>query len=161
MVVVLYNVRSAHNVGSIFRTADALGVEKIFLCGITPKPGKASPLASLRAGKDLAKTALGAERTVPWEYAKRTSDCLKRLKKQGFRVVALEQNKRAVDIRMFKTPSTLALVVGAEITGISKQILAQCDTIVQIPMFGKKESLNVSVAFGVAGYWIKLKQDKD
>ncbi len=158
-VVVLYNIRSAHNVGSIFRTSDALSIEKLYLCGITPKPGQIGPSASLRAGKDLAKTALGAEKTVMWEYIKRTTDCIKHLKKQGFCIVVLEQDKKSIDIRRFRVPlqKKIALILGAEINGVSRPLLKQCDAIVEIPMWGKKESLNVSVAFGIAGYLLKLK----
>lgn len=151
IVVVLYNVRSAHNVGSIFRTCDALAIEKIFLCGITPLPGQGG-----RAGKDLAKTALGAEKTVAWEHVRRAADCLKRLKREGFTVVALEQDARAVDITKFRTKRDVALVLGTEVTGIAHALLRHCDAIVEIPMWGTKESLNVSVAFGIAGYLIKL-----
>lgn len=161
-VVILDNIRSALNVGAIFRTADALGCEKIFLCGMTPKPFDSAQGKSLgvksRAGRDLAKTALGAENYVPWEYKKRTSDVIKGLKKQGLQIVALEQDKKAIDVRRLKlkASSRIALILGYEVKGIAKNILNKCDKIIYIPMFGKKESLNVSVAFGVAGYLTKF-----
>lgn len=170
LVVVLDNIRSAHNVGAIFRTADALGVEKVFLCGTTPKPLSStmfgtSPSTMFRVNRsqrDLAKTALGAENYVAWEYKKRTSDVIKGLKKQGFQIVALEQAKKAIDVRRLKlkTSSKIALILGYEVKGIAKSTLNKCDKIVYIPMFGKKESLNVSVAFGVAGYLVKFKSQK-
>ena len=160
LIVVLDNIRSAHNVGAIFRTADALGCEKIFLCGTTPKPGGSGPSTTLRASRELAKTALGAENYVVWEYKKRTTDVIKDLKKQGFQIVALEQGKKAIDIRKFRPKQRTALVLGYEVKGVAKNILNKCDKIIYLPMFGKKESLNVSVAFGVAGYFLKFKLSK-
>ncbi len=151
--VIVDNIRSAHNVGSIFRTADALGATKLYLCGITPVPDGIGS----KANCDIAKTALGAERTVPWEHKKRTGDAIRQCKKNGYRIVALEQDPHSVDIRKFKTRQDVALVLGPEVTGISKQVLKLCDTILEIPMLGSKESLNVSVAFGVAGYWLKFR----
>ena len=157
LVVILYNLRSAHNVGAIFRTADALQAEKIFLVGTTPMPGQAG-----KSGRELAKTALGAENFVSWKYAKTLGILLKTLKKQGFQLVALEQDRHAQDIRKYNLPKNkkVALIVGYEIKGIPAGILRQCDKIIQIPMFGQKESLNVAVAFGVAGYWIKFLDSK-
>ena len=153
--VIVDNIRSAHNVGSIFRTADALGATKLYLCGITPVPDGIGS----KANRDIAKTALGAEHTVPWEHKKRIGDAIRQCKKDRYRVVALEQDHRSIDIRKFsakagKTKQDVALVLGPEVTGISKQVLNLCDTILEIPMLGKKESLNVSVAFGIAGYWL-------
>ncbi len=161
LVVVLDNIRSAHNVGSIFRTADALGCEKIFLCGITPTPGKATLSASSKASREFAKTALNAENYVIWEYKKRTGDVIKGLKKQGFQIVALEQDKKAIDVRRLKlkASSRIALILGYEVKGIAKSTLNKCDKIIYIPMFGKKESLNVSVAFGIAGYLFKFSSE--
>lgn len=146
-LVVCDNIRSLENVGSIFRTSDALGVAKIYLCGITGTPD------SLHGNK-ISKTALGAEKNIPWEYYKQTGRLLEKLKKEGVYIVALEQSKHSVDIRKFKQRFPLALVVGNEVDGVSKTVLQKADTVVEIPMAGKKESLNVSVAFGVAGYQI-------
>lgn len=160
-VIVLDNLRSAHNVGSIFRTADALAVEKIWLCGTTPCPGVSGPLVSLKASKELAKTALGAEKSVPWEYQKRITGVLKTLRKQDFKIVGLEQTENSVNLFKFKAPIKLALVIGNEVTGVAKVTLHQCDKIIEIPMSGQKESLNVAVAFGVAGYWIKSEKLKN
>ena len=149
-IVVLDNVRSIHNVGSIFRTADALGVNTIYLCGVTPTPVDRFG----RPRNDLAKVALGAEKNILWKYAKSTLAVVKKLKKAGFRIIALEQDMRSVDFKKVKASSKTALVLGTEVTGLDRKILALADAIAEIPMAGKKESLNVSVAFGIAGYAI-------
>ena len=142
--VICDNIRSLENVGSIFRTADALGVAKIFLCGITGTP----------PNDKIGKTALGAEKTIPFEYHKQTWRLIKKLKKEKIYIVALEQAPKSVLYTKFKAKFPLALVIGNEVKGISKKILGQADRIIYLPMAGKKESLNVSVAFGVAGYQI-------
>jgi len=140
--VLLNNIRSLHNVGSIFRTSDGAGVKKIFLCGQTGYPPR----------EEISKTALGAEDCVPWEYYIDPLDCIKMLKKKGIRIVALEQTKKSVDYRKLKPKYPLCLIVGHEIDGVSDKILKLCDSIIEIPMKGKKQSLNVSVAFGIAVY---------
>jgi len=147
-VVVLDNIRSVHNVGSIFRTADALGVAKIYLCGTTPTPTDRFG----RERKDLMKVALGAEKSVAWEYVADTLALVKKLKKAGWQIAALEQDATSVDLRKAKVSEKIALVLGNEVGGVDIKILALADTIVEIPMKGKKESLNVSVSFGIAGY---------
>jgi tRNA G18 (ribose-2'-O)-methylase SpoU len=149
-VVVLDNIRSVYNVGSIFRTSDALGVDKIYLCGCTPTPKDRFG----RERKDLAKVALGAERNIEWEYAKDTAELLKKLKKEKYQIVAVEQAENSVNYKKVKTGKTVALVMGEEVNGMSKKVLKLADVIAEIPMQGKKESLNVSVAFGIAGYEI-------
>jgi len=149
--VILSNLRSALNVGAIFRAADALGLKKIYLCGTTPCPGQTG-----RAGRDLAKTALGAERNVAWEYSRHTKTVFKKLKSDGFKLVALEQADQAVNLLRFRQPRKYVLILGSETKGVARSILSECDKIIYIPMFGQKESLNVSVAFGVAGYGLKF-----
>ena len=144
LYVVCDNIRSLENIGSIFRTADALGVTKIFLCGISGRPPH----------DRIAKTALGAEKIVPFEYHKQTGRLIDRLKKEKIRIVALEQDKKAIIYTRFKPKFPLVLVVGHEVKGISKSILKKADQVIYLPMKGQKESLNVSVAFGVAGYQI-------
>ena len=139
------NIRSLENIGSIFRTCDALGVSKIFLCGISGRPPH----------HKISKTALGAENMVPWEYYRQTGRLIDKLKKDKINIVALEQDKKAIDYRKLKPKFPLALIVGNEVKGVSKKILKKCDKIIYLPMSGQKESLNVSVAFGVAGYKIK------
>jgi len=142
--VICDNIRSLENIGSIFRTADALGVLKIFLCGISGRPPH----------HKISKTALGAEKTIPFEYYRQTGRLIDKLKKSKINIIALEQAKNAIDCRKFKPKFPLALMVGNEVEGISKKILKKADKIIFLPMSGKKESLNVSVAFGVAGYYI-------
>lgn len=155
--VICDNIRSLENIGSIFRTADALGVSKIFLCGISGKPPH----------HKISKTALGAEENIPFEYCRQTGRLIDKLKDPAFAhkltgfggrskidIIALEQDKKAVLYTKFKPKFPLALIVGNEVKGISKKILRKCDKIIFLPMSGQKESLNVSVSFGVAGYEI-------
>jgi len=149
--VLLHNVRSAHNVGSIFRTADAAGVSRVFLSGYTPVPQDRFG----RAQKDIAKTALGAETYLPWEYAKQSALLLRRLKKEGWRIVAIEQDARAKDYRTFKPRGKTLFVFGNEVLGVSPALLKVCDEILEIPMHGKKESLNVGVAAGVVLFSVR------
>lgn len=155
--IIAHNIRSAYNVGSIFRTADGAGVGKIYLTGYSPAPAEKNktheePLYVTRAQKMIAKTALGAEKNIPWEKEKNISRCLEKLKREGIKIVALEQSARSVDYREFKQSFPLALIVGNEVRGIDKKILARCDAIIDIPMNGKKNSLNVAVALGIATY---------
>lgn len=142
--VICDNIRSLYNVGSIFRTSDGLGVTKIYLCGITGTPTQ----------KGLLKVSLGAEQSVPWEYVKNTWQIVEKLKKQGIKIVALEQAKGSVDIKKFKPKFPCALVVGNEVSGVSPAVLKRSDAVVHIGMNGIKESFNVSVAFGIAAYEI-------
>lgn len=141
-MVLLNNIRSLHNVGSIFRTSDGAGVSKLFLCGQTGYPPR----------PDISKTALGAEEVVDWEYWIDPIECIEHLKKKGVQIVALEQTKGSIDYKKFKPEYPLCLVVGNEIDGVSDELLDLCDAFIEIPMRGKKQSLNVSVAFGVAIY---------
>ncbi|MFH1456595.1 MAG: RNA methyltransferase [Patescibacteria group bacterium] len=143
--VICDNIRSLENIGSIFRTADALGVSKIFLCGISGKPPH----------HKISKTALGAENTIPFEHHKQIGRLIDKLKKEKVQIVALEQDKKAILYTKFKPKFPLALIIGNEVKGISPNILKKCDKIIYLPMSGQKESLNVSVSFGVAGYEIK------
>ena len=140
--IILDNIRSRENVGSIFRTADGAGVAKIYLCGITPRPPH----------EKISKTALGAETYVALEYYKNTWQLLKNLKKDKINIVVLEQTKRSKNIFQFKPKFPIALVLGNEIVGLSSKILRHCDKKIFIPMHGKKESLNVAVAAGVGIY---------
>jgi tRNA G18 (ribose-2'-O)-methylase SpoU len=145
-ILILPDIRSALNVGAIFRTADAVGVDKIFLVGYTPRPTDKFG----RIQKDISKSALGAELTVDWEYKKMLIPLIKSLKKEGYKIIALEQDESAIDYRKVKVTQKIAFILGPEVTGLNKKILGECDTITYIPMHGKKESLNVSVACGVA-----------
>ena len=145
-VLVLDNIRSVENVGSLFRTAECLGVQKIILVGTTP-----TPLDRFgRKRKDVAKVALGAEELVPWEYVKTIEGSLETLKGEGYAVVALEQHERSEDLRDVKALRKFALILGNEVEGVSKAALEMSEKIIEIQMEGKKESLNVSVAGGIA-----------
>jgi len=144
LVIILHNIRSAYNVGSIFRTVDAAGINKIYLSGYTPTP----------ADDKVKKTALGAEKLVTWEKYGQIALLIDKLRKSGFLIVALEQSKKSVDYRKFEPKFPLALIVGNEVKGLSKAVLKNMDEVIAIPMHGKKESLNVSVAAGIALYKI-------
>ena len=144
-VLVLPDIRSAINVGAIFRTADAVGISKIYLTGYTPRPSDKFG----RVQKDISKSALGAETWIPWEYKEKLSLLINQLKKEGYLIVAIEQNKKSIDYRKIKIKKKTAFILGSEVGGLNKNILNKCDQITEIPMFGKKESLNVSVACGV------------
>ena len=144
--LVLHNIRSAHNIGSIFRTADAVGVSKIFITGYSPRPIDMFG----RSQKEIAKTALGAEISIPWEYEKNVSKIIKRLKLEGAQIIAIEQDKNSLDYKKIKPKFPVAFILGNEVKGISKPLLKSCDVITEIPMMGNKESLNVSVSAGVA-----------
>ncbi|MBI5913559.1 RNA methyltransferase [Candidatus Azambacteria bacterium] len=152
MIAILHNIRSAHNVGSMFRTADGAGIEKIYLCGITPAPVDRFG----RQNKEIAKVALGAESAVAWERVSSTVALLKKLKKEGYEIVAVEQDKRSIPYhrtRLGKEKrARTALIMGNEVEGISPALLKQCNTILEIPMHGTKESLNVCVAFGIVAF---------
>lgn len=145
-ILILDNIRSTHNVGSIFRTADAVGISKIYLVGVTPAPIDRFG----RERNDISKVALGAEKNIKWEHVENILDIIFGLKKEGFEIVALEQSENSVDYKEFVAPNKMALILGEEVSGIEKETLGVCDSIIEIPMRGEKESLNVSVATGVA-----------
>ena len=146
--VVLENIRSAHNVGSIFRTSDAAGVSKIFLCGYTPAPEDRFG----RPRNDISKVALGAEKTVAWQSIENATDLIKKLKKNGVHIVAVEQAPNSVSIKKIKLKPKTVFIFGNETDGLPKNILKLCDEIAEIPMRGKKESLNVSVSVAIVLY---------
>ncbi len=145
--LVLDNIRSLQNIGSIFRTADALKVDKIFLCGICGTP----------PNDKITKTALGAEKNIDFEYCYHAWRVVEKLKKKKFKIVSLEKTKNSINYLKFKPEFPLALVLGNEIKGVSQSVLKRSDKIIHLPMRGEKESLNVSVAFGSIGYYL----DKD
>lgn len=148
MILILHNIRSIHNVGSIFRTADAAGVSHIILSGYTPSP--LDHFGQFR--RDFSKVSLGAEKTVPWKQVKTLNATFSQLKKENYYIAAIEQDRRSTSLFDFHLPTkqTLAILLGNEVRGISKQLLEKADVILEIPMHGKKESLNVSVAAGIA-----------
>ena len=144
-IVILHNIRSVENVGAMFRTSDAAGISKIYLTGFTP-----APLDRFgRKRHDLAKSALRAEEFVPWEYKKLICPLIAKLKKEGYKIIAVEQDQNSTDYREIKLSLKNVFIMGSEVSGISKNILEKCDVIAEIPMHGKKESLNVSVATGI------------
>ena len=178
--LILDNIRSRENIGSIFRTADGAGVKKIYLCGITPAPSAESSKFQISSSKQIRnstfvlslgrgkfeiqnsdkihKTALGAENYVSWEYRAQTWKVLRELKVESvkLKVIGLEKTKNSKDIFKYKFPENkkIVLVVGNEVKGLSPKILKYCDKVAHIPMYGKKESLNVSVAAGIGLYAI-------
>jgi 23S rRNA (guanosine2251-2'-O)-methyltransferase len=148
---VIEDVRSLYNVGSCFRTADAMLLERLVLTGYTPTPPR----------KEIAKTALGATETVPWEYIRDPVEAIRRLKETGYRVYALEITSNSQPLGQLVDPGyPLALVVGNEIAGVGQASLDECDGAIEIPMFGVKHSLNVAVAFGIAA-WELVKRTKE
>ena len=147
VVVLLDNIRSLYNTGSVFRTADACGVERLMLCGITPRPDQGS-----RQRRAIAKTALGAEDEVRWEYELETATALRRLKADGYQLVAVEPEADAVNLFEWTPQWPVCLVFGHERVGIAADLVAHLDAVVRIPMLGKKGSLNVATAAGVVLY---------
>jgi 23S rRNA (guanosine2251-2'-O)-methyltransferase len=147
VVVVLDNVRSLYNTGSILRTADAAGVERVVLCGITPRPDQGS-----RQRRAIAKTALGAEDSVPWEYQPDTGTALARLVADGYQAVAIEPSPDATSLFEWTPRWPVCLVFGHEREGISSTLAPQVELVVRIPMLGHKRSLNVATAAGVVLY---------
>ena len=155
MVAILYNIRIVHNIGSIFRTASAAGIKKLYLCGITPVP--VDRFEKIRPR--FSKVALGAEKYVLWEKHEKVEKVLDNLKSEGFSIIAVEQSKNSIQLNKFKIKNKnrkIALIFGNEVNGIPKSILGKSDAILEIPIFGKKESLNVSVAFGVVVFHLAL-----
>jgi len=138
--LVLDNIRSSHNVGAMFRTADSVLIKKIYLCGITGTPPR----------PEIDKTALSTVQFVPWEYSRSTAEVLKKLKSEGVQIVALEQCHESVDYREADYHFPVALVLGHEIDGVSEEALALCDLAISLPMLGMANSLNVATACGIA-----------
>lgn len=141
LVVVLDNIRSCHNIGSVFRTSDALLIEKIYLCGITSTP----------PDKEIRKTALGAENSVTWEYNSSTLEVVTSLKSSGYKVIAIEQVENSTSLSDYFPGKSekLALVFGNEVKGVQQEVVDQCDFALEIPQFGTKHSFNISVSAGI------------
>jgi tRNA G18 (ribose-2'-O)-methylase SpoU len=141
LIIVMDNIRSLNNIGSVFRTSDAFLIEKIYLCGITATPPH----------KDIHKTALGSTETVAWEYAENTLDLVEKLKSEGVKICSIEQAENATMLNDF-TPeqqTTYALVFGNEVKGVSQNVVSASDVVIEIPQYGTKHSLNISVSAGV------------
>jgi 23S rRNA (guanosine2251-2'-O)-methyltransferase len=145
VAILLHNVRSAHNVGSIFRTADAAGVSRVYLTGYTPTPLDRFK----RPQQEIAKTALGAEIALPWESDKLPNKILASLRADGWHIVGVEQDARSRDYRTFIPERPTLFIFGNEVRGISRTLRSACDELIQIPMFGTKESLNVATTAGI------------
>ena len=152
LIIILDNIRSLNNIGSVFRTADAFLVKKIYLCGITAKPPH----------KDIQKTALGATDSVEWEYAENTEDVIKKLQDDGVFVASIEQAELTVSLEDFSLQKemTYALVFGNEVKGVQQKVVSASDAVIEIPQYGTKHSLNISVSVGVVvwDFFSKLKQ---
>lgn len=153
ITLLLHNIRSTHNVGSIFRSADGFGIDRIVLTGYTPHPSydrdPRLPHIAQKIDMQITKTALGATASVPWEYH---DNLLTWLERNTLPLVALEQSDRSISLGDFEPPSHFVLVLGEEVDGIDAALLGKCETVLEIPMRGQKESFNVSVAAGVAMY---------
>lgn len=145
IVVIAHNIRSLWNVGSFFRTADCFGVEKLYLTGYTATPPR----------REISKTALGAEDWIKWEYADDPKFIIKKLKIKNYKIVALELTEDAKELKDYQPSEKICLILGHEVTGVPEELLELADDIVQIPLIGKKESLNVSVALGIALYGLQ------
>ncbi len=152
LIIILDNIRSLNNIGSVFRTSDAFLIEKIYLCGITAKPPH----------KDIHKTALGSTETVAWEYAKNTLDLVEKLKNENVKICSIEQAENATMLNDFKAePNTkYALVFGNEVKGVAQDVVNISDVVIEIPQFGTKHSLNISVSCGIViwNVFSKLKE---
>jgi 23S rRNA (guanosine2251-2'-O)-methyltransferase len=150
---ILHNIRSCYNVGAIFRTGEAIAIEKIYLTGYSPTPE--------REPEKIKKTALGAQESVKWEYERNVGKLIDKLKKEKIKIVALETENLALPYFKFKPKFPLAILVGNEKRGIDKRTLKKADFIVKIPMFGKKESLNVAIAFSIFAYYLRIESQKN
>ena len=143
--ILLHDIRSVFNVGAIFRTADALGITKIYVSGFSPTP--LDRFGNER--KDFVKVSLGAEKTVSWEYVSDPFVLINDLKNKGMQIIAVEQNEKSVDYKEVNIKMPTLFIFGREVEGIEKDILEKADVIAEIPMMGKKESLNVAVSAGI------------
>lgn len=151
IAIILDNIRSMNNIGSVFRTADAFCLQKVFLCGITAKPPH----------REINKTALGATESVDWQYYDNTIDCVKELQKQSYTIIALEQTQNSTMLQNFKiTNLPLAIILGNEVEGVAQQVIDMCDDVIEIPQYGTKHSFNVSVSCGIT-LWELFKQIKN
>lgn len=149
ITIILDNVRSALNVGSIFRTSDAFLIEKIILCGITTSP----------PNKDIRKSALGATDSVNWEFEKNTIDAISKLKENGYQIIGIEQANKSTNLNEFNiTKKPIAIVLGNEVNGVDENVINVCDDVIEIPQFGTKHSLNISITAGIVIWqlWNKL-----
>jgi tRNA G18 (ribose-2'-O)-methylase SpoU len=156
IVLIAHNLRSCHNVGSLLRTADGLGVKEVWLTGYTPYPSATDdtrmPHLVAKIDKQIRKTALGAETSQQWQHAEDINAVLQKLRDDGYALAAIEQSTKAIPLPHYAPPEKIALLVGREVEGVEPEVLAQMDTTLEIPMFGKKESFNVVQAAAMGLY---------
>jgi len=156
IILIAHDIRSAHNVGALLRTAECLGVQHVYFTGYTPYPAadddERLPHIAAKLTKQIEKTSLGTEEMVPWSHEADISALLKLLRQDGFRILALEQDPESVSLQDVRATEKTALLIGREVEGIAPELLKQCDGIIEIPQFGKKESLNVVQATAIALY---------
>jgi tRNA G18 (ribose-2'-O)-methylase SpoU len=160
IILIAHNLRSCHNVGSILRTADGLGVTTVYLSGYTPYPAMDNderlPHLAQKISRQIHKTALGAENSVTWEHAENIQELLDKLRRDGYVLAAIEQNDKSIKLPDYKPPKKIALLVGREVEGVEDEVLEEMDVILEIPMFGEKESFNVVQAAAMGLYKIKF-----
>ncbi len=156
IIIVAHNLRSIHNVGSILRTADGLGAHRVFLSGYTPYPIHPGdirlPHLAAKIHKQIQKTALGAETSVNWQYFSDITSVFVKLKSEGYKIYALEQAANSIKLNDYKPEDKLALIVGREVEGLESEVIKNCDGVIEIPMFGAKESFNVAQAAAIGLY---------
>ncbi len=159
IVVIAHDIRSTHNVGSLLRTADGFGVDHIYFSGITPYPMDLNdgrlPHISQKLSKQIAKTALGAEKSVSWSHESDISQLINNLRQSGYRIIGLEQTPNSTKLTTYQPPEKCALLLGAEVEGLSTNLQTYCDDLLEITMYGKKESFNVTIASAIALYALR------
>jgi tRNA G18 (ribose-2'-O)-methylase SpoU len=160
IIVIAHNIRSTHNIGSIFRTCEGFGISKLYLTGYSPYPKLKNdarlPHIAEKLAKQISKTALGAEKHLDFSHHANLEELLNSLKSEGYVISGLEQDERSTPLPDFKPPAKLALIIGEEVNGLTPSIRSHCQHLLEIPMFGQKESFNVSVATGIALYSLTL-----
>lgn len=161
LVLIIHNVRSAHNVGSLLRSADGLGVTKVYLSGYSPYPTTQNdnrlPHQAAKIHRRIEKTSLGAETSVNWQHINDINRLISKLRTDKFQIAALEQNPKSKALDKFRTSKPTALIVGSERDGLPDEIIAKCDLVLEIPMLGQKESFNVAVAGAMALYHLRYR----
>lgn len=161
IALIVHDIRSSHNVGSLLRTAEGLGVEKVYLTGYTPYPARASdtrlPHLAAKQTRQIAKTALGAEKLAFWEHHQDINTVLNNLTDRGYIITGLEQDQRSIPLPDYNAPQKIALLLGSEVDGIDPKLRKICSDLVEIPMFGSKESFNVAQAAAMTLYHLRFK----
>ena len=160
IILIAHNIRSTHNVGALLRTSDGFGIERVIFSGYTPYPELKNdnrlPHIYKKLTSSIAKTALGAEKTVASNHEEHIETTLLRLKDEGYTIVGLEQDSSSIPLDTYQPSQKIALLIGEEVHGITPELLALCDMTIEIPMYGTKESFNVSVATGIALYHLRI-----